>query len=175
MIQGDEPMIFPEMINAATQPLVDNPDIQVSNLISCIENEKEWLDPNEVKVVFNSNGFAMYFSREPIPSNKKYNYNIKAYKQVCIIPFQRKCLFDYSKMQPTPLEIIESIDMNRFLENGINGKVIKDSHLTYAVDTKDDLLNVENKMKDDKLLKKYITTSFGEIIEKPFDILKKRS
>ena len=81
MIQGDEPMIMPEMIELAVAPLINDQKVMVSNLMKKIESQKEWIDPNEVKVVVDINNNALYFSREPIPSSKKYQKKINAYKQ----------------------------------------------------------------------------------------------
>ena len=71
MIQGDEPMLFPEMIDEAVNPLIENNDIQVVNLMAPLNNREEHEDPNEVKVVVDLYNNALYFSREPIPSWKK--------------------------------------------------------------------------------------------------------
>ncbi|MDP7194867.1 MAG: 3-deoxy-manno-octulosonate cytidylyltransferase, partial [SAR202 cluster bacterium] len=101
------------------------------------------------------NNNALYFSREPIPSSKKYNDHISSFKQVCVIPFRRDWLIKYTKLTPTPLEIVESVDMNRFLEHGLTVKLVETKFETLAVDTQEDLKNVEIKMKDDLLLKKY--------------------
>lgn len=155
MLQGDEPMVKPSMIEDAVKPLIDDPTLPVSNLMSEIKTEIEWNDPNEVKVVSDCNNNALYFSREPIPSNKKYDEHISAFKQVCVIPFRRDWLIKYTKLSPTPLEIIESVDMNRFLEHGLTVKLVETKFETLAVDTQEDLKNVEIKMKDDLLLKKY--------------------
>ena len=156
MLQGDEPMIVPEMIEAAIKPLIDEKSVSVSNLMTELNSEHEWQDPNEVKVVIDKQSFAIYFSREPIPSNKKYSNKIKAYKQVCIIPFKRDALLNYVTLNPTPLEIIESVDMNRFIENGIKIKMIETDNNTIAVDTPEDLANVERLMKSDSLIKTYL-------------------
>ena len=155
MLQGDEPMVTPDMIESAVKPLIENSDIQVSNLISEIKSEEEWIDPNEVKVVSDIHSNALYFSREPIPSNKKYDGRFKAFKQVCVIPFRRDSLLEYINLQPTPLEVMESVDMNRLLEHGLKVKLVKIDHGTYAVDTKKDLKYVEVKIKNDILLKDY--------------------
>ena len=156
MLQGDEPMIFPEMIEAAVQPLLDDQSVTVSNLMATIKIIEEWKDPNEVKVVVDKENFAIYFSREPIPSKKKYSNEITAYKQVCVIPFTRDCLINYTRLAPTPLEIIESVDMNRFIENGIKIKMIETDNNTIAVDTPQDLANVERLMRIDSLVKTYL-------------------
>jgi 3-deoxy-manno-octulosonate cytidylyltransferase (CMP-KDO synthetase) len=98
MLQGDEPMVVPEMIEAAVKPLVKDENIIVSNLMSKIKNSIEWEDPNEVKLVKDLENNAIYFSREPIPSNKKYSDNFSIYKQVCVIPFRREALIKYTKL-----------------------------------------------------------------------------
>ena len=155
MLQGDEPMIVPEMISMAVGPLINDSSIQVTNLMKRIDSYEEWNDPNEVKVVVDKNNYALYFSREPIPSRKKYNGEITAYKQVCIMPFRRNILLKYIELSPTPLEIIESVDMNRFLEHGISLRMVKSEYKSYAVDTKEDLKFVEEVMKNDQLIDKY--------------------
>ncbi len=156
MIQGDEPMVTPEMITDAVAPLTHDDSIKVSNLMADIKTKEDHEDPNEVKVVVDKNNFALYFSREPIPSRKKGIENVPMLKQVCIIPFRRDFLLEYNKMEQTPLEIIESIDMNRILENGIKIKMIKVEFDTYSVDTPGDLVFAEEAMKSDLLIKEYI-------------------
>jgi len=110
MIQGDEPMLNPDMIEEVVQPLLDDETIQVANLMTPLKTKEEQIDPNEVKVVVDQNDFALYFSREPIPSFKKGLIDMPVYKQVCIIPFRREFLAHFSQMTPTPLEIAESVD-----------------------------------------------------------------
>lgn len=156
MIQGDEPMITPKMISAAIKPLKENEEIKVSNLMACLHSKEEREDPNEVKVVVDKNNFALYFSREPIPSDKKGGKNIPMLKQVCIIPFKRDFLIKYNNMDQTPLEKIESVDMNRILENGLKVKMVFTEMDTYSVDTPYDLKNVEEKMKYDPLIHHYL-------------------
>lgn len=78
-------------------------------------------------------------------------------KQVCVIPFRRDFLLKFNQLEPTPLEIIESVDMNRVLEHGFKVKMVKTDVITYSVDTKDDLRNVEELMKMDPLVKSYPT------------------
>lgn len=156
MLQGDEPMITPEMIQSAVQPLIDDKEIKVSNLYAKIKTVEEFEDPNEVKVVIDKNEFALYFSREPIPSRKKGVLDVPMYKQVCIIPFDRDFLLEYNSMEQTPLEIIESVDMMRILENSMKVKMIYTNNESYAVDTQKDLENVIKKMRSDLLIKKYL-------------------
>ncbi len=156
MIQGDEPMVFPEMIDEAVQPFFKNKNVVVSNIMAPIKSSREHSDPNEVKVVVDKDNFALYFSREPIPSDKKVPNKNYMYKQVCIIPFTRDFLVKFNELEPTPLEVIESIDMLRVLEHGFKVKMVLTKFETYSVDTINDLRRVENLMKKDKLMKLYI-------------------
>lgn len=155
MIQGDEPMVYPEMIEAAVQPLIENNDVQVVNLMSNIKTREEQSDPNEIKVVVDKNDFALYFSREPIPSWRKGAEKVNMLKQVCVIPFRRDFLLKFNELPQTELEIVESIDMLRVLENGLSVKMVYTSFETYSVDTSNDLANVEKIMKQDELFAQY--------------------
>ena len=156
MIQGDEPMIMPEMIDMAVKPLLEDSSIEVVNLMAPIRSIAEHEDKNCPKVVADRNNFALYFSREPIPSRKKWSGgDYPKFKQVCVIPFTRDFLLEFGQMQPTPLEEIESIDMNRVLEYGHKVKMVHEDFETYCVDTPEDLKRVEKLMSDDSLVKKY--------------------
>ncbi len=156
MLQGDEPMVTPGMIEDAIKPLIEDPEIKISNLMAVMETVEEHEDPNEVKVVVDKNNNALYFSREPIPSRKKGVTDVPMLKQVCVIPYERDFLLEYNSMEQTPLEIVESVDMMRILENGMQVKMIFTEENTYAVDTQADLDNVIDKIQDDILLKEYI-------------------
>lgn len=155
MIQGDEPMILPEMIDEAVAPLFEDPAIQIVNLMAPLKNKEEHEDPNEVKVVVDRAGFAMYFSREPIPSWKKGAKDIPMFKQVCVIPFRRDFLLTFNALEPTPLEVVESVDMLRAMEHGFRVRMVPTRYDTYSVDTVEDLRWVERLMEDDGLVKQY--------------------
>ena len=155
MIQGDEPMVFPEMIDLALEPMLKDPSIKVTNLMAPLKTREEHKDINEPKVVVDPEGFAMYFSREPIPSWKKGAKDVPMLKQVCIIPFRRDFLFQFNKLGATPLEKIESIGMLRALEHGYKVKMVLENYDTYSVDTSDDLKKVEKLMEKDPLVKSY--------------------
>jgi len=156
MIQGDEPMIYPKMIDEAIAPMLEQEDILVANLMAAMKTKEEHEDANEVKVVVDKDSFALYFSREPIPSCKKSSSDFIKLKQVCVIPFRRDFLIKFNSWRQTPLEIIESIDMLRVLEYGSKVKMVFTKYDTYSVDTKEDLEKVEKKMKEDELCKKYM-------------------
>ena len=146
MVQGDEPMIKSEMVSQALRPLLSDPKVKISNLIGKIINEQEFKDPNCIKVVCDLNRNAMYFSRQPIPHYNRDDFQLG--KQICVIPFRRDFLLEYNKMKQTPLEIQESIDMLRVLENGMKVKMVDTDFQTFAVDTKEDLIKVEKIIKN---------------------------
>ena len=145
MVQGDEPMTHPDMIGEAVQPLVDHPDVKVVNLLGRIKDSAEFEDRNCIKVVCDLQLNALYFSREPIPTRCKVD-EIPMGKQVCIIPFRRDFLLEYTRLVPTPLEIAESVDMMRVLEHGMRVRMAPTSLDTQAVDTLEDLKKVERLM-----------------------------
>ena len=141
MVQGDEPMTDPEMISEAIAPMISDASIKVVNLVADITSQEEFEDRNCIKVVLDKENNAMCFSREPIPT-QRFNTDVPMKKQVCVIPFTREFLFNYQDMEPTPLEIIESVDMMRVLENGHKVKMVPTRFNTSAVDTEEDLAKV---------------------------------
>jgi 3-deoxy-manno-octulosonate cytidylyltransferase (CMP-KDO synthetase) len=154
MVQGDEPMVVPEMISSAIQAVQD--DVQVVNLVATMETVEEFEDPNEVKVVVDKNSNALYFSREPIPSRKKGYADVPMLKQVCIIPFRRDFLLAFNAMEETELERIESVDMMRILEHGGDVRMVPTDVGSVSVDTAEDLARVESLMQGDVLMQKYL-------------------
>jgi 3-deoxy-manno-octulosonate cytidylyltransferase (CMP-KDO synthetase) len=154
MIQGDEPLIDPEMIKQVSFPLL-NGITQVANLMVSLKTRDEIINPNNVKVVNCIERKALYMSREPIPSSEKFNGIINYYRQLGLIGFTRHALLRFVELDPTELEIIESIDMNRFLENGIPINMVETTFEVDAIDIPEDLPRVEFKMKLDKVFPKY--------------------
>jgi 3-deoxy-manno-octulosonate cytidylyltransferase (CMP-KDO synthetase) len=152
MVQGDEPMLHPDMISEAVEPMFKDSSCQVVNLLGKIENDTEFEDRNCIKVVCDLQSNALYFSREPIPTRSKVS-DIPMGKQVCVIPFRRNFLMEYTHMEPTPLEIAESIDMMRVLEHGLKVRMAPTLFNSFAVDTPADLKKVEHLMSSaDRLL-----------------------
>ena len=149
MIQGDEPMTHPDMIAEAVQPFLDgDASVQVVNLLGAIKDTAEFEDRNCIKVVCDLEMNALYFSREPIPTRSRAD-RVPMGKQVCIIPFRRDFLLQYTRMAPTPLEIAESVDMMRVLEHGMKVRMVPTRHETHSVDTPEDLERVERLMQVD--------------------------
>jgi 3-deoxy-manno-octulosonate cytidylyltransferase (CMP-KDO synthetase) len=159
MVQGDEPMTHPEMIDAAVEPFRHDPLLGCVNLVRAIDNKADFYDVNTIKVVMNQQGDALYMSRQPIPtapaSSQPDFMHAFAYKQVCIIPFRRETLLDFARLPFTPLEQLESVDMLRLLEHGYRVKMVKTKFNTQAVDTQADLERVAELMEADPLLGSY--------------------
>ncbi|MCB2226151.1 MAG: 3-deoxy-manno-octulosonate cytidylyltransferase [Desulfarculaceae bacterium] len=157
LVQGDEPMTMPEMIDQAVEPMLADPSIACVNLAKRLSAESDYNDPNTIKMVMDLKGDALYFSRNPIPSPYQLGFaGLRVYKQVCIIPFTRTALFDYRDLEPTPLEVAESVDMLRFLEHGRKVRLIETQFDTQAVDTPQDLARVEAMMASDSLARSYL-------------------
>lgn len=156
LVQGDEPMTFPDMISEAVAPFDTDPDVACVNLTKRIVKIDEFKSPNTIKVVIGAGGDALYMSRSEIPTLANSGFDdILAFKQVCIIPFRRDALERYSALSPTPAEIAESIDMLRFLEHGMPVRMVETAFDTHAVDTQGDLDHVSDLMKNDSLMERY--------------------
>jgi len=155
LIQGDEPLLVPAMLDELVGPM-RNGGVPTANLISRIIDADEFEDPNTVKVVRDQNGYALYLSREPIPSRRKYSAPVPMWKQLGMIGFTRSALLEYTMLPATPLEQIESVDMNRLLEHGRRILMVETSHQTSAVDTQQDLSRVETLMASDEIIQSYL-------------------
>jgi 3-deoxy-manno-octulosonate cytidylyltransferase (CMP-KDO synthetase) len=156
MVQGDEPMVTPKMISDSLSPFKTETNVNVVNLMANIQTIEEFEDPNEVKVVVNKSNDAIYFSREPIPSRKKGMAKVLMRKQVCVIPFKRNYLISFNNTPETNLEVIESIDMMRIIENNEKVRMVMTYENSFSVDTKSDLIRVEKVMKNDFLMPRYM-------------------
>lgn len=156
LIQGDEPLTTPEMIDAAVAPLSEGASVECVNLMKRILREDDFHNPDIIKVVVDKASNAVYMSRRAIPSHEKMLFkDIKAFKQVCIIPFTKYSLKLYGELKPTPLEIVESVDMNRFIEHGFTVRMVETAHDSHAVDRPEDVALVEKLLSEDPLLNRY--------------------
>lgn len=157
-VQGDEPLIRPEMIDAVISVLDDN-RASLGTLAIPIRDSREIFDPNVVKVVFDAEGFAWYFSRAPIPYHRdewndplaqsremraKSDLVVRdCFKHVGIYSYRRDVLLKLSSLPPARLELIEKLEQLRAIENGFRIKVRETSFETIGVDTPQDLERVE--------------------------------
>jgi 3-deoxy-manno-octulosonate cytidylyltransferase (CMP-KDO synthetase) len=154
MIQGDEPILNPQMINLVVNVLKENKGVQISNLFTVLNSTKEVQDPNRVKVVVDDHNNAIYFSREKISTIKKKRKKIY-YKQGNIFCFRKKALRYFINLKPSNLEKVESVDMNRLIENRYKVKMVRTNLNTVNVDNYKDLQRAKKAMKKDRYLKLY--------------------
>jgi len=146
-IQGDEPLIEKEMINALIEPFKVEKDLNMATLKHRIDSMVEVENPNNVKVITDKNDYAIYFSRSPIPYPRELDIN-NYYKHVGIYGYRRNFVIEYSKMEPTSLEISESLEQLRVLENGYKIKVLETPYKIVGVDTLEDLEKVREIIKE---------------------------
>ncbi len=156
MVQGDEPLIAPEIIGATLEHFSD-PTVDIVNVMSRLRTLEAFIDKNNVKVVVNLNKDALYFSREPIPSPWKGWEHLPRYMQTGIIAFRRDVLLSFNAMEETPLEQYESVDMNRVLETGGRIRMVLTESVTIGVDTREELAEAEKLIRDDPTLSRYLT------------------
>ncbi|MBI3753555.1 MAG: 3-deoxy-manno-octulosonate cytidylyltransferase [Deltaproteobacteria bacterium] len=149
-VQGDEPLVEPEMIDEAVKPLVDDSEVYMATLKTKISDAEELNSPNVVKVVTDKNGFALYFSRYPIPYVREQGQgkNIH-YKHIGLYVYRKDFLLKFAQMKPTPLEEAEKLEQLRVLENGYKIKVVETRYNSIGVDTMEDLERVR-RMVDSK-------------------------
>jgi len=144
-IQGDEPCLDPETLNAVIKALASSPKASMSTAVVKIANEKDAKNPSFVKCVFDSSHHAIYFSRALIPSNQSgtYNPNYTYYGHLGIYAYRPDFLLTYSSLKTSPLQIAEDLEQLKALEQGYKIKVaIVESHST-GVDLPEDIKKVE--------------------------------
>ena len=140
-VQGDEPLIEPDLIDELGRAFETDAELQMATVMTPITEEAEQKNPNNVKVVTDKNGYALYFSRSLLP----YPRNVvgtPVYKHIGIYAYRREFLLAYAKMKPTPLERAESLEQLRALENGYRIKCIETTARFVGVDTPEDLAKV---------------------------------
>ena len=140
-IQGDEPLITPGHIERLVTPFLTEPETQVSTL--CIRaTEAELPNPAVNKVVTGVDGFALYFSKYPIPYDRD-GRGVTRYKHVGLYAYRKTALDAFHQLPPSPLELTERLEQLRFLEHGIRIRVVETEEPTIGVDTEDDVRAVE--------------------------------
>jgi 3-deoxy-manno-octulosonate cytidylyltransferase (CMP-KDO synthetase) len=139
-IQGDEPLIDPDAIDAAILPMVHDEEIPMGTLKKRIEDPREIVDPNVVKVVTAQSGDAIYFSRLPIPYLRDGGLAPGLhYKHIGLYVYRRDFLLEYSSLPVGPLESAERLEQLRALENGYRIRVVETEYESLGVDTPSDL------------------------------------
>jgi 3-deoxy-manno-octulosonate cytidylyltransferase (CMP-KDO synthetase) len=146
-VQGDEPLVDPDLIDATIQPLVDDPELQMSTARNPIRDPELINDPNCVKVVCDKNGRALYFSRSTIPHIRDRGLEPRGqtiyWQHIGLYVFRREFLMKFAKMPSTPLERLEKLEQLRVLENGYSIAVVEARDRSIGVDTPEDLIRAE--------------------------------
>jgi len=155
-IQGDEPMLHPNMIKSVIKPLKRNNKIKATVLTMDINDLNQFKNPNIVKVVNNKNGEILYCSRSPIPHCKKFSKKIGAKRIYGIFAFKYYFLKHFFNLKSSIHEIIESCDQNRICDNGGGMFVAPYKYIpSFSIDTLSDLRLVRKKILKDKFWSKY--------------------
>ncbi len=157
-VQGDEPLIQPEMIDQAIQPLLDDQSVPMSTLCKRIVSDDEAFDPNVVKVVFDTHGFALYFSRAPIPWDRDgwtgkvfgsdFAMTKPMYKHIGLYVYRKDFLLQYARMPQTPLETAEKLEQLRVLEQGYKIRTVITQYDSFGVDIPGDLSKILKRLEE---------------------------
>ena len=145
-IQGDEPLIVPAMIEEAIAPLAADAALEMATLRRRITDPAELQNPNVTKVVVDREGYALYFSRAPIPHRREGCPAAPAWRHVGLYVYRRDCLLRLTTLPPTAMEQAEALEQLRALEHGIRIKATETTHDSIGVDTPDDLARVRQMM-----------------------------
>jgi 3-deoxy-manno-octulosonate cytidylyltransferase (CMP-KDO synthetase) len=158
-VQGDEPLISPKVIDSAVEALLSDPDADISTTSEVITDPDEVLSPDVVKVVRDASGYAIYFSRSPIPfpreAARRHGGLARALsaepsilqqfrKHTGLYVFRRSSLMRYTALGPTQLEEMEMLEQLRALENGMKIKVVEVAERSLGIDTESDLAKLRS-------------------------------
>ena len=142
-VQGDQPLFEPSQIDEAAEPLLKDPTIDMCTLIYKIKREEEITHPNAVKVVFDRDGFAIYFSRSTIPYVRGSDSEISYYKHHGIYAYRKSFLVTFTRLEEGSLEKLEALEQLRAIEHGYRIKVVETPYDSVEVDTPEELERVK--------------------------------
>jgi 3-deoxy-manno-octulosonate cytidylyltransferase (CMP-KDO synthetase) len=138
-VQGDEPLLDPRAIGEVVAPFTD-PSVSMTTLYRRIQSPAELTNPNIVKVVLDRGGYALYFSRAPIPYARDPRGGWPPlFRHVGVYAYRRSALLVLASLEPTPLERAEALEQLRALEHGIRIKAVETAYDSIGVDTPEDL------------------------------------
>ncbi len=140
-VQGDEPFLKKEPLKQLIDVFYkdDKKEISLASLKIQLKESEEIRNPNNVKVITDNNGFALYFSRSVIPFQRELSYDVKYYKHIGVYAFRKEALLKFSSLEMTPLEISEKLEQLRYLENGMKIKMVETDFVGIGIDTPEDL------------------------------------
>ena len=140
-VQGDEPFLKKEPLKQLIDIFYedDKKEISLASLKIQLKESDEIRNPNNVKVITDNNGFALYFSRSVIPFQRELSYDVTYYKHIGVYAFRKEALIKFSSLEMTPLEISEKLEQLRYLENGMKIKMVETDFVGIGIDTPEDL------------------------------------
>ena len=138
-LQGDEPFIQPTMLTELVAPYLSGENPKMATLGYTLKFPEEYNDPNIVKVIMDQQGYAIYFSRSPIPYFRAQVDNVPILHHMGVYAFQREFLLEYTQLPQTPLEKAELLEQLRALEHGIRIRVSKTAGRTIEINTSEEL------------------------------------
>jgi 3-deoxy-manno-octulosonate cytidylyltransferase (CMP-KDO synthetase) len=145
-IQGDQPLVDPRCFDAVVQPFHDDPAVLMSTLAFAIVDPREICDPKDVKVTFDNNGDALYFSRATIPHGRDGSHGYDIYKHLGVYAYRRGFLERFRSLAPGRLEEIEKLEQLRAMEHGYRIRVVVSPYDSPEVDLPMDIQRIEEKM-----------------------------
>ena len=155
-VQGDYPMIRPDMIEATVEPILIDQEVKGTMLAMPVVNEEQYYDPNAMKIVHNLKGDVLYTSRSPVPYSRVFSPEIGAKCIHGLFGFRWAFLKIFNELPNSPLELSESCDSNRLYDYGYTQRIaLYPIVKSYSVDVIEDITTVEKSLKDDKLFNKY--------------------
>lgn len=148
-VQGDEPFLKTEPLKQLIQVFHEdeNKEISLASLKIKLAEQKEIENPNNVKVITDLNGFALYFSRSVIPYHREKSVNTEYFKHIGVYAFRKEALLKFSQLAMTPLEKLEKIECIRYLEHGMKIKMIETDFVGVGIDVPEDLEKARNILK----------------------------
>ena len=140
-VQGDEPFLKKEPLKQLIDVFYkdEKKEISLASLKIQLRESEEIRNPNNVKVITDNNGFALYFSRSVIPFQRDLSYDVTYYKHIGVYAFRKEALLKFSSLEMTPLEISEKLEQLRYLENGMKIKMVETDFVGIGIDTPEDL------------------------------------
>ena len=140
-VQGDEPFLKKEPLKQLIDVFYkdEKKKISLASLKIQLKDPEEIRNPNNVKVITDNNGFALYFSRSVIPFQRELSYDVTYYKHIGVYAFRKEALLKFSSLEMTPLEISEKLEQLRYLENGMKIKMVETDFVGIGIDTPEDL------------------------------------
>lgn len=155
-VQGDEPMLHPDMIAAVVDPILNHNDVYCTMLAMPIIDEKQFMNPDTVKIIHNMQGDVLYTSRTPIPHSTNFHAAMGAKRVSGIFAFRWHFLKTFNQLPESPLELQESCDSNRIIDHGYKQRIAPYPYQSYfSVDSPQDIATVEAHMTQDSLWGRY--------------------